>query len=75
MIISLYAGPEVQNQAAEVLMGGQFYIPVLWCCRNSWINYSGYTGSPRIKRISTFPVAIPVLLVLIGGLVFQVRND
>ena len=70
MIISLYAGPEVQNQAAELLMGGQFTFTFF-----GFVVILGL-AVPAILEILElkgyhFPVAIPVLLVLLGGLVFR----
>jgi formate-dependent nitrite reductase membrane component NrfD len=70
MIISLYAGPEVQNQAAEVLMGGEFTFTFF-----GFVVILGLTVPAILEILELkgyhFPVAIPVLLVLLGGLVFR----
>ena len=70
MIVSLFAGPEVQNQAALLLVGGDFTV--------AFFGFVVILGLivPLILEILElkgfkFPVAIPVLLVLIGGLVFR----
>ena len=70
MIISLYAGPEVQTQAVEVLVGGDFTV-AFW----GFVVILGLILPAifEVLEISGFkiPVAIPVLLVLMGGLVFR----
>lgn len=70
MIISLYAGPEVQNQAAEVLMGGEYTFTFF-----GFVVILGLAVPAVLEILELrgyhFPVAIPVLLVLLGGLVFR----
>ncbi len=70
MIISLYAGPEVQNQAAQVIMGGQFTFQFFGVVVILGLIVPGILEVLELKGFH-FPVAIPVLLVLIGGLVFR----
>jgi formate-dependent nitrite reductase membrane component NrfD len=70
MIISLYAGPEVQNQAAEVIMGGQFTFQFFGIVVILGLIIPGILEVLELKGFH-FPVAIPVLLVLLGGLVFR----
>ena len=70
MIISLYAGPEVQNQAAQVIMGGQFTFQFFGVVVILGLIVPGIPEVLELKGFH-FPVAIPVLLVLIGGLVFR----
>lgn len=70
LIVSLFAGPEVQNQAALLLVGGEFTV--------TFFGFVVILGLivPLILEILElrgfkFPVIIPVLLVLMGGLVFR----
>jgi formate-dependent nitrite reductase membrane component NrfD len=70
MIVSLFAGPEVQNQAALLLVGGEFTV--------AFFGFVVILGLivPLILEILElrgfkFPVIIPVLLVIMGGLVFR----
>lgn len=70
MIISFYAGPEVQNQAVELITGGPFTVAFF-----GFVVILGL-AVPAILEILElrgfqFPVVIPVLLVLMGGLVFR----
>ena len=70
MIISLYAGPEVQNLAAEVLMGGEFTFTFFGFVVILGLIIPGILEVLELRGYH-FPVAIPVLLVLLGGLVFR----
>lgn len=70
MIISLYAGPEVQNQAAEVLMGGPFTFQFFGIVVILGLAVPAILEILELRGYH-FPVAIPVLLVLIGSLVFR----
>lgn len=70
MIVSFYAGPEVQNQAAELLTAGPFTV--------AFFGFVVILGLivPAILEVFElrgfkFPVVIPVLLVLMGGIVFR----
>ena len=70
MIISLYAGPEVQNQAAELLMGGQFTFQFFGVVIILGLIVPAILEILELRGYH-FPVVIPVLLVLIGSLVFR----
>jgi len=70
MIISFYAGPEVQNQAAEVLVGGQFTFQFFGVVVILGLMVPAILEILELRGYH-FPVAIPVLLVLIGSLVFR----
>lgn len=70
MILSFYAGPEVQNQAAEVLMGGPFTFQFFGIVIILGLIVPGILETLELRGYH-FPVAIPVILVLIGGLVFR----
>jgi protein NrfD len=71
MIVGLYAGPEVQIQAVQVLVGGEYTV-MFW----GFVVILGLIVPAifEILELSGFrvPVVIPVLLVLIGGLIFRI---
>ncbi len=70
MIISLYAGPEVQTQAVELLTNGQFTIAFFGIVV---ILGLAIPAILEIFELNGFklPVFIPVMLVLIGGIVLR----
>jgi protein NrfD len=70
MIISFYAGPEVQNQAVELLTSGPFTIAFFGFVVTLGLALPAIL---EVLELSGFkiPVAIPVLLVLMGGIVFR----
>jgi protein NrfD len=70
LIMGFYAGPQVQQEAAKLLMGGEFTI-MFWV----FVVILGL-AIPAIMEIMELaglriPVAVPVLLVLLGGLIFR----
>lgn len=70
LIMGFYAGPEVQQGAVQLLMGGEFTI-MFWV----FVVILGL-AVPAIMEIMELaglriPVAVPVLLVLLGGLIFR----
>ncbi len=71
MIMSLYAGPEVQRQAANVLVGGQFMVTFF-----GFVVILGLTVPAILEVLELkgfhIPVILPVTLVLVGGLVFRI---
>lgn len=70
MMMSFYSGPEVQNQAAEVLMNGAFTVPFFGFVVILGLAVPAILEILELKGLK-IPVAIPVLLVLIGGIVFR----
>jgi formate-dependent nitrite reductase membrane component NrfD len=70
MIVSYYAGPEVQNQAVELLVGGPFTVAFFGFVVILGLAVPAILEILELKGFH-FPVAIPVLLVLMGGLVFR----
>jgi formate-dependent nitrite reductase membrane component NrfD len=70
MIISFYAGPEVQNQAVEVLMSGPFAIVFFGFVVILGLAVPAILEILELKGFK-LPVVIPVVLVLLGGLVFR----
>ncbi len=70
MIMGFLAGPSVQLQAAELFLGGQFTVS-FWV----FVIILGlvFPAGLEILELSGFnvPVAIPSILILIGGLVFR----
>ena len=70
MIISFYAGPEVQNQAVELLTSGPFTIAFFGFVVTLGLAVPAIL---EILELNGFkiPVLIPVLLVLMGGVVFR----
>ena len=70
MIISFYAGPEVQNQAVELLTAGPFTVAFFGFVVILGLAVPAILEILELKGFK-FPVLIPVLLVLMGGLVFR----
>jgi protein NrfD len=70
MIISFYSGPEVQNQAVELLVGGPFAIAFFGFVVTLGLAVPAILEILELRGFK-IPVLIPVLLVLMGGLVFR----
>ena len=70
LFMGFLAGPEVQKEAAELFLGGEFTVP-FWI----FVVFLGLVF-PAILEIMEvrgykIPVALPAALILIGGLVFR----
>ena len=70
MIMSLYAGPEVQRQAADFLVGGQFMVAFFGFVVILGLIVPALLEALELKGLH-IPVVLPVTLVLTGGLVFR----
>ena len=70
MIISFYSGPEVQNQAVELLTNGPFTLAFFGFVVTLGLVVPAILEMMELKGVK-IPVAIPVLLVLMGGIVFR----
>jgi formate-dependent nitrite reductase membrane component NrfD len=70
MIMGMLAGSEVMIQAAELFLGGQFTVS-FWV----FVVILGliFPAALEILELRGFkiPIAIPAVLILIGGLVFR----
>jgi protein NrfD len=70
MLVSFYAGPEVQNQAVELLTAGPFTVAFFGFVVILGLIVPAILEVFELKGFK-FPVIIPVLLVLMGGIVFR----
>jgi protein NrfD len=70
MIMGMYAGSEVQLEAMQLLIGGEFTIPFFGFVVILGLLVPGFMEMLEVKGYK-IPVTIPALLVIIGGLVFR----
>ena len=70
MIMGMYAGSEVQLDAMNLLIGGEFTLMFFGFVVILGLIVPGILEALEIKGYKV-PVAIPALLILIGGLVFR----
>jgi formate-dependent nitrite reductase membrane component NrfD len=70
MIMGMYAGSEVQLEAMQLLIGGDFTLMFFGFVVILGLIVPGIMEFLEIKGFK-IPVAIPALLILIGGLVFR----
>lgn len=70
MIMGMYAGSEVQLEAMELLIGGEFTLPFFGFVVILGLLVPGFMEMLEVKGYK-IPVTIPALLVIIGGLVFR----
>ncbi len=70
MIMSLYAGPEVQRQAADILVGGQFMVAFFGFVVVFGLTLPAILEALELKGFH-IPVVLPVTMVLVGGLVLR----
>lgn len=70
LFMGFLAGPEVQQEAAQLFLGGEYTVP-FWI----FVVFLGlvFPGVLEIMEIRGYkiPVALPAILILIGGLVFR----
>jgi len=70
MLMGMYAGSEVQLEAMQLLLGGDFTIPFFGFVVILGLLVPGIMEALEVKGYK-IPVSVPALLVLIGGLVFR----
>lgn len=70
MIMGMYAGSEVQLEAMQLLMGGDFTLMFFGFVVILGLIVPGIMEYLEIRGFKV-PVAVPALLILIGGLVFR----
>ena len=70
MLMGMYAGSEVQLEAMRLLVGGEFTLMFFGFVVILGLIIPGILEALEIKGYKV-PVAIPALLVLIGGLIFR----
>ncbi|MCA0133162.1 NrfD/PsrC family molybdoenzyme membrane anchor subunit [Winogradskyella alexanderae] len=70
MLMGMYAGSEVQLEAMRLLVGGEFTVLFFGFVVILGLIIPGILEALEIKGYKV-PVAIPALLVLIGGLIFR----
>jgi len=70
MIMGMYAGSEVQLDAMHLLIGGEFTLMFFGFVVILGLIIPGILEAMEIKGYKV-PVAIPAILVLIGGLIFR----
>lgn len=70
MLMGMYAGSEVQLEAMRLLVGGEFTLMFFGFVVILGLIVPGILEALEIKGYKV-PVAIPALLVLIGGLIFR----
>jgi len=70
MLMGMYAGSEVQLEAMHLLVGGEFTVMFFGFVVILGLIVPGILEALEIKGYKV-PVAIPALLILIGGLIFR----
>ena len=70
MIMGMYAGSEVQLEAMNLLIGGEFTLMFFGFVIILGLIIPGILEALEIKGFKV-PVAIPAILILIGGLIFR----
>nr|WP_202963890.1 NrfD/PsrC family molybdoenzyme membrane anchor subunit [Jejuia pallidilutea] len=70
MIMGMYAGSEVQLDAMNLLIGGEFTLMFFGFVVILGLIVPGILEALEIKGFKV-PVAIPAILILIGGLIFR----
>jgi len=70
MIMGMYAGSEVQLDAMNLLIGGEFTLMFFGFVVILGLIVPGILEALEIKGYKV-PVAIPAILILIGGLIFR----
>ncbi len=71
LFMGFLAGPQVQQEAAELFLGGEYTVP-FWI----FVVFLGliFPGILEIMELRGYkiPVALPAALILIGGLIFRI---
>jgi protein NrfD len=70
MLMGMYAGSQVQLEAMQLLIGGEFTVPFFGFVIILGLIIPGILELLEVKGYK-IPVAVPALLVLIGGLLFR----
>jgi len=70
MLMGMYAGSQVQLEAMQLLIGGEFTVPFFGFVIIMGLIIPGILELLEVKGYK-IPVAVPALLVLIGGLLFR----
>ena len=70
MLMGMYAGSQVQLEAMQLLIGGEFTVPFFGFVIILGLIIPGILELLEVKGYK-IPVAVPALLVIIGGLLFR----
>lgn len=70
MLMGMYSGSEVQLEAMQLLIGGEYTVPFFGFVILLGLIIPGIMEALEVKGYK-LPVAIPAILVIIGGLVFR----
>ena len=70
MLMGMYAGSQVQLEAMQLLIGGEFTVPFFGFVIILGLIIPGILEFLEVKGYK-IPVAVPALLVIIGGLLFR----
>ena len=70
MLMGMYAGSQVQLEAMQLLIGGEFTVPFFGFVIILGLIIPGILELLEVKGYK-IPVAVPAILVIIGGLIFR----